>query len=145
MLLHRLVWLLPGNQVSKEHGLLLFQIVPGRIGPNLPHPGRKLAVALEAVQVGKGLNVGILKNVQDRILVLDHGLDGVEHLVVGLLVQGSQGILVPFPGQSHQTGQPVSRLLPSRRAERTGFISLWNGSSAPITVHGVRLHVSFLW
>lgn len=142
MLLHRLVWLLPGNQVSKEHGLLLFQIVPGRIGPNLPHPGRKLAVALEAVQVGKGLNVGILKNVQDRILVLDHGLDGVEHLVVGLLVQGSQGVLVPFPGQSHQTGQPVSRLL--LLAVGTGITSLGNGSSTPITVHGVRLHVSFL-
>ena len=39
MLLHRLIRLLSGGQVGKEHGLLLFQIVPGRVGPDLPHPG----------------------------------------------------------------------------------------------------------
>ena len=94
--------------------------------------------------MGKCLDVGVLKNIQDRILILDHGLDGIKHPVVGFLIQGGQGILVPLPGQSYQTGQPVSSLLSSGRAERTGVISLWNGSSTPITVHGVRLHVNSL-
>ena len=94
-----------GLQLGEEHRGLLPQHRAGPVDGDAMQPGAELAGLAELIQMGKGVDVGVLLDVQGRVLGPDHGADGPVDLLVRRPVEGGIGVLVAGPGPLHQGGE----------------------------------------
>ena len=93
-----------GAQLREQHRRLLPQGKPGLIDRDGSHPGAKALRRGKLLQMGKGLHIGVLLDVQRLILRAYHGPDRAEDLLVGGLVQGGERCLVAGPCAFDQGG-----------------------------------------